>query len=121
MSGHEQTWETYVASWRACSIADQRALLERSLAVDCAYADPLAQTRGRDQLMAYMARFHGQSPGSYFVTLEFAAHHGRSLARWEMRDARDNRVGDGIGYGEYDSDGRLVSISNFFRVPERSS
>lgn len=120
MNQHEETWKTYVASWRAPSIESKRALLQRSLAVDCAYADPFEQTRGWEQLMTYMARFHRQSSGSYFVTLEFATHHGRSLAKWEMRDAQDNGIGDGIGYGEYDRDGKLVSISNFFQVPEHS-
>ena len=118
MNQHEKTWETYVASWKAPTRKDKCALLQRALAVGCAYTDPLAQTRNWEQLMEYMAQFHEQSPGSHFVTMEFATHHGRSLAKWEMRDAQDNTISEGVGYGEYDSDGKLVSISNFFQVPE---
>lgn len=77
MNQHEKTWETYVASWNAPARKDKYVLLQNSLAVGCAYTDPLAQTRNWEQLM-----------------------------------------GEGVGYGEYDSDGKLISISNFFQVPE---
>ena len=123
MTELETTWETYVASWKSVSVDDTRALFEKSLSPDCVYSDPLTQTRGWDELLAYMREFHQQIPGGHFVTLEFMAHHNRSIARWEMRDAGDGVLGDGVlgagvSYGEYDEHGKLVSMAGFYPTPE---
>jgi SnoaL-like domain len=117
MSEQEKTWETYVASWRTTSVEHKRDLFRRSLAADCVYADPLAEARGWQEILSYMETFHQQAPGNYFSTVEISGHHGRSIARWEMRDAQHRTLGDGIGYGEYNEEGLLVSVSNFFKTP----
>lgn len=119
MSDHERTWETYAASWKATSADEKRALYEKSLSADCVYTDPLTQARGWDELVAYMLEFHQQVPGGHFATVEFMAHHDRSIAKWEMRDASDAVLGDGVSYGEYDKHGKLVSMNGFFKTPER--
>lgn len=117
MSDYESTWETYVASWKAPSNEEKRVLYEKALSPECVYTDTLTQTHGWDELLAYMQEFHEQFPGGYFVTVEFAAHHDRSLARWELRGADGGVLGDGTSYGEYDSRGKLVSMNGFFKTP----
>ena len=118
MSKLENTWETYASSWRSTSAEDKRALYEKSLSPECVYTDPLAQTRGWGELLAYMQEFHRQVPGGHFVTVEFMAHHDRSIAKWEMRDGSDAVLGDGVSYGEYDEHGKLVAVNGFYRTPE---
>ena len=117
MKDYETTWETYVASWKVTPAEEKRALYEKALNPQCVYTDALTQARGWDELLAYMQEFHGQFPGGYFVTVEFMAHHDRSLARWELRGADGEVLGDGTSYGEYDSHGKLASMNGFFKTP----
>ena len=117
MTEHRKTWETYVASWKTTSSAERAALLEQSFAADCAYVDPLTQTRGGAELAKGIEEFQRQSPGVHFATIDFQSHHGRSLAHWEMRGADGEKLGDGVGYAEYDDAGKLTSVNNFFATP----
>lgn len=112
-----QTWETYAAAWKAESTDDKRGLFERALDPDVEYRDPLMQTRGFAGLEQYMAQFHQQIPGGHFVTTWFLAYQDRSIACWDMRGADGTKLGEGISYGRYGADGRLVEMNGFFETP----
>jgi len=114
-------WERYVGSWKAASTAEKRAIYPTCLAPDCVYTDPLTQTKGWDELGAYMAAFHQQIPGGHFVTEQFFAHHGRSVARWRMASGDGTPLGEGISYAEYDEQNRLVAMTGFFEPPPGSA
>ncbi len=122
---NEQTlkdvWERYVASWKTSSVTEKKALFEGCVSPACLYTDPIAQARGWLELLAHMAAFHAQIPGAYFVTEYFLAHHGRSIARWKMLDAAQLEIGQGISYGEYDEQQRLVTMTGFFETPGAGS
>lgn len=118
---YKTTWETYVAAWRSTSELEKRAALEQAVANHAEYRDPLAETKGHDSLLDYMRGFHEQAPGVFFATTYFLAHHDRSIARWNMVDANGNILGDGISYGQYGSDGKLVAMTGFFEVPRGAS
>ncbi|MEM6274608.1 MAG: nuclear transport factor 2 family protein [Myxococcota bacterium] len=109
-----KTWDTYAASWGAKSAEERRALYREALSPRCIYTDPLHQARGFDELLAYMQQFHEQVPGGHFVIKEFIFHHHRSLAKWDMCGADGTVLGDGVSYGEYDDDGKLVAMTGFF-------
>jgi hypothetical protein len=64
-----------------------------------------------------MASFHEQIPGGHFVTEQFFAHHGRSVARWKMLSGAGLPLGEGISYAEYDEQQRLVAMTGFFETP----
>jgi hypothetical protein len=113
-------WERYVSSWNAQSAAEKRALFAECLARDCVYRDPQTEARGWDELSAWMAGFQQQMPGTRFVTASFWAHHGRSVARWRMLSAAGVSLDEGISYGEYDAEQRLVAMTAFFDAPEAS-
>lgn len=113
----EDTWETYAASWKVTSAAEKRTLFARCLDTACQYHDPLIKTKGWDQLEAYMLDFHQQIPGGYFVTIDFLAHSNKSIARWEMRNGGKIVLGVGMSYGEYNDNGKLVSMTGFFNPP----
>lgn len=117
MQDHQQTWETYAASWKAETAAEKRKLFAQSLMPGCQYHDPLILTKGWDELETYMLDFHRQIPGGYFVTKYFLAHGGKSISRWDMCDAAGTKLSEGISYGEYDSSGKLVSLTGFFEPP----
>jgi hypothetical protein len=113
----KSVWERYVQTWKTPSLEDKRALFAQCLTPDCVYRDPLTEARGWDELEAYMATLQTQIPGAYFVTEHFLAHHGRSIARWQMMNGENVAVGSGISYGEYDAQGRLCGMSGFFETP----
>ena len=110
-------WERYVASWKANSVAEKRALFEQCLAPECTYTDPLQVAHGWDALLAYMSEFQKQAPGAHFVTEYFATHHQKSLAKWTMRSETSVKLGEGTSYGEYDANGLLVAMTGFFESP----
>lgn len=109
-------WERYVASWKAETVAQKRALFETCLAPECTYTDPLRITQGWDALLAYMSEFQQQVPGAHFVTQYFATHHEKSIAKWQMLSADAASIGEGTSYAEYDAHGRLVVMTGFFET-----
>ena len=117
-ANYQETWETYVASWKADTESEQRALFSQSLAPNCLYQDPLITASGWDELVTYMAGFHQQIPGGHFVTQTFSCHNNKSIATWEMRDENGVTLGDGVSYGEYNEQGVLVAMIGFFETPE---
>ena len=113
----QRTWETYTSAWQAPS-AESKALALRSSVDDkCVYRDPLAKAEGHAALIDYMLGFHQQVPGGFFKTTSFRAHHSRSVTTWNMCDAGGAVIGEGISYGEYGADGKLVAMAGFFVEP----
>lgn len=113
----KKTWETYVSSWGVETSNEKRVLFKLCLDPSCKYNDPLIKTQGWDELETYMLDFHQQIPGGHFITTYFLAHSNKSIAKWEMRDGDNNMMGDGISYGEYNEDGKLVLMTGFFETP----
>lgn len=117
MTDRKSTWEAYVRMWKPSDAAEKRALAEGVLADGCVYTDPVTQTTGLDELVAYMLSFNEQFPGCCFETTYFLEHHDRSIVRWNMVDAEGNVVFDGMSYGAYDSSGSLQAMTGFYEMP----
>lgn len=115
---YRSTWETYVSAWKEASATQKQTALAVSVQPGCVYRDPLASTTGYEALVNYMLTFHLQVPGGYFETTWFLAHHGRSIAKWNMRSGDGAILGEGVSYAEYGQDGRLASIAGFFEAPK---
>ena len=113
----KELWETYTQSWNATHTNEKRALFEQCLDMNCNYNDPLIKTHGWNELLNYMLEFHQQLPGARFITTYFLEHHNKSIARWEMRNADNLVLGDGISYGEYAVTGKLITMTGFFEPP----
>jgi hypothetical protein len=109
------TWDTYTESWKVPA-AEKRALYQASLAVDCVYVDPLVDLAGWDALEAYMADYHRQIPGGYFVTRWFQTHHSQCIAAWDMVAGDGSKVGEGISHAHI-GDGKLTAMTGFFDSP----
>jgi len=114
----EKTWGIYTSSWKAESADDKYAIFDKCLDIACKYNDPIIKTKGWDELSKYMIDFHKQIPGGHFVTKYFLAHNNKSIARWDMKNGDDAILGEGISYGEYNNEGKLVSMTGFFETPE---
>ncbi len=108
------TWEKYTSTWKMTNKADRLAMFSEVLADTAIYTDPLVQATSWDELIDYMENFHQQIPGGHFVTTYFLSHHQKSIANWEMRTQENVTIGSGISYGEYDDQGKLVSMNGFF-------
>lgn len=89
-------WEAYAAIWKLNGAKAKRAACAEHLSPSCVYTDPLTQREGWDALVAYMLEFHQQVPGGHFVTRDFRAHHGRSVATWSMLAGDGAVLGEGI-------------------------
>src|SRR5690349_21147988 len=114
-----QTWETYAGAWKATTREAKRAALLASVDSACIYRDPLTRADGHDALIEAMVAFHGQVPGGWSETTYFLAHHERSISKWKMRSATGEVLGEGMSYGEYDENGKLVAMTGFFDLPPR--
>lgn len=112
-----RTWETYVSAWQATGAQAKALALRDSVDADCVYRDPLVQAEGHGALVDYMLGFHQQVPGGHFKTTSFRAHSARSVATWQMCGAGGEVIGDGISYGEYGADGKLLAMTGFFDTP----
>ncbi|WP_035056322.1 nuclear transport factor 2 family protein [Andreprevotia chitinilytica] len=111
------TWEKYTATWKMTNQADRLAVFSDVLAENAVYTDPLVQAKSWNELIAYMENFHQQIPGGHFVTTYFLAHHQKSIANWEMKTADNITIGTGTSYGEYNDQGKLISMNGFFENP----
>ncbi|MCF6288514.1 MAG: nuclear transport factor 2 family protein [Proteobacteria bacterium] len=116
-NNHKQTWDEYTESWKADNAQDKLHALNNCLDTNCQYNDPLIITKGHKQLLEYMQDFHKQIPGGHFITNYFLAHSNKSIAQWDMCDGGNNKIGEGISYGKYNSAGKLISVTGFFKSP----
>ncbi|MDP9125887.1 MAG: nuclear transport factor 2 family protein [Pseudomonadota bacterium] len=114
---HQRTWETYTSAWQAPTAGAKAIALQASVDAGCVYRDPLTGVVGHAALIDYMIGFHQQVPGGSFKTTSFRAHSARSVATWHMCDAGGAVIGEGISYGEYAGDGKLLAMTGFFDVP----
>jgi hypothetical protein len=112
----KNSWEDYALSWKVKSAEEKRTLFDKCLDKDCTYNSPVIKTRGWEQLVDHMLEFHKNVPGGYFNTTYFRSYDNKSIARWDMVTGKDDVVGDGISYCEYNDSGKLISMTGFFDV-----
>jgi hypothetical protein len=112
----KKVWEIYAQAWKEASYEAKAAALQQSASPDCVYTDPLAIARGHAELIQYMVEFHKQVPGGHFLLVYFLDHHNVSIARWNMAAGDGTVIGEGISYGRYGDDGKLVAMTGFFEI-----
>lgn len=108
-----ENWKSYQAAWANIGDDERRALLERSVAPDCTYADPAGDANGLESLIVYIGKFQQQFPGAYFENDEFASHHGQALAAWRRLDRSGSPPVPGKSYARFGDDGKLVRMTGF--------
>lgn len=112
----KEAWEIYTRSWKATTREAKLDLFSQVLDPSCHYRDPTIHTVGWAALADHMLNFHEQIPGGHFVTTTFTAHHLRSMAHWHMCDSSSTKVGEGVSIGEFNEQGKLLSMTGFFET-----
>ena len=116
MTDFRKTWEVYARSWGEGNEKMRTDLYTESLDPGCVYADPQTERTGWEELAEWMTEFQRQFPGGYFETVYFQAHHGKSIAHWEMKDADGITLDQGTSFGEYTDSGKLIRMTGFYKT-----
>jgi SnoaL-like domain len=111
-------WETYAQAWKETSREAKASALRQSVSPECVYTDPLTIAHGHAELIQSMLDFHQKIPGGHFPLTYFLDHHNVSIARWNMVAGDGTVLGDGVSYGQYGEDGKLVTMTGFFELPK---
>ncbi len=114
----QDIWEIYTQAWAEDDHLKRLRLFEESLDSECEYTDPITHTKGYEQLASYMSELHKNVPGVRFVSTDFKSHHDYSLTHWNMIDKMGNVLAQGVSYGRYGSDGRLLQMTGFYDVED---
>ena len=110
-------WVIYQAAWSNISVGEQQYLLTSSVAADCVYTDPATPPlHGHGELLAYLAKFQQDYPGTWFENQQLAVHHDQALADWTMLEANGQPT-PGTSYARYGADGQLTQMTGFFASP----
>ena len=110
-------WVIYQAAWSNISAGEQQYLLTSSVAADGVYTDPATPPlHGHGELLAYLAKFQQDYPGTWFQNQQLAVHHDQALADWTMLEA-NGQTTPGTSYARYGADGRLTQMTGFFASP----
>jgi hypothetical protein len=108
----------YFAAWNEPDEGARRKLLNSCWADSAAYTDPTAEVEGRDALVAHIASYIQQMPGTTIVlTSGIDEHHGRMRFTWAMLGTDGTPMVEGIDFARLGKDGRLGGVTGFFGPP----
>ena len=110
----QQILDTYLGAWNANDPSERATLLERTVAEDVVFIDPMKQLVGRDTLAAHIAEVRATYPGVTFASGgQVDAHNNVLRTPWVAK--RDGEVVlRGLDVDEVGPDGRLTRILGFF-------
>ncbi len=106
--------EAYLRAWNSDDPAERAVLLDRTVADDVVFVDPMAQIAGRDALADHIAAVRAQFPGVTFAPAgDVDAHNGVLRVPWTA--TLDGTVAlTGLDVDDVGADGRLTRIVGFF-------
>ena len=107
-------WLAYAQAWKEETREAKQRLLQQSVAPNCVYTDPNTIQHGHDALSDYMLAYHQQVPGGWFDTFYFLTHHDVSIARWRAMTGDNKVLGEGISWGRFSEEDKLVAMTGFF-------
>lgn len=109
----DELWRRYARIWSLDGEA-RDAELRACCAPAVAYADPRVELEGLEAFAACMDGFRAAFPGHGFAIRAVSAHHGHSLARWDLLDPEGRAVLPGLSHGELDAEGRFLRLRGFY-------
>lgn len=112
----KELWQRYARIWSADAAARDREMVA-CLSADVRYRDPLVSLHGYREFSDYMEGFQTGFPGCSFKIKEARQHHGRSLATWDLVNAKGDVVFDGMSYALLTDDGKFSEFNGFFDPP----
>ncbi|CUU59885.1 SnoaL-like domain-containing protein [Parafrankia irregularis] len=110
---------SYVAVWNETDSVARRAAVERILAPEIRYTDPIAVAEGCDAVDAMIGAVQGQFPG---LTMTLAGpvdgHHDQARFTWGLGPAGAEPLVVGFDVIERGADGRITKVLGFLdKVP----
>lgn len=115
-TAHRSTWATYQRAWEDVSSTKRQKLLNDSISDGCIYTDPVGQTHGRAELVAYIEKFRESMPAGSFKNLTFLEHHDQSMAEWMLFQG-GAEFQPGSSWARFGEDGRIANVTGFFATP----
>ncbi|GAA5172992.1 nuclear transport factor 2 family protein [Amycolatopsis dongchuanensis] len=118
MSDLNELVQDYIAIWNETDPAARRARIDALWTEDCAYIDPMAEARGRDQLDATIGAVQAQFPGFVFkLGGDVDAHHEQARFTWELGPEGGEALVVGFDVAIFDG-GRIRTVYGFLdKVP----
>ncbi|WP_392425540.1 nuclear transport factor 2 family protein [Barrientosiimonas humi] len=109
----------YLDTWNATDESARAELVAQHWSEDCAYVDPLAEARGRDQIEATVQAVQAQFPGFVFTLVgDVDAHHRQARFQWGLGPAGEEPVVIGFDVVVVDADERIHDVRGFLdKVP----
>ncbi|MRX63689.1 nuclear transport factor 2 family protein [Maribacter luteus] len=115
MEDFKKIWNDWCESWTITNNTEREQELQKFIAEDFKYTDPLQAVNGRAQISDYIGQFQEQFPGTTFVPTKILSHHDRYLIKWDMLNEKNEVVDDGTSFALVE-DNRLKDITGFFDV-----
>lgn len=113
----EEIVGTYLGAWNARDPSERAAMLEKAVANEVEFIDPMKQLVGREALAAHIADVRETFPDVTFAHGgKIDAHNGVFRAPWVARRNGDV-VLTGLDVDGVGPDGRLARILGFFDAP----
>jgi hypothetical protein len=112
----------YAEAWNTPDEALRRELLDRSVADDGSYTDPVYEVLGKEELVAHIGRslsgeaYDGAGAGARIpISSGVDQHHGVFRFSWVMVDPQERQIIlEGMDFAELAADGLLQRITGFF-------
>ncbi|WP_018635912.1 nuclear transport factor 2 family protein [Parafrankia elaeagni] len=119
MNDFETLVLSYLAAWNETDSATRRVAVEKILAPDVRYIDPIATAEGHDAVNEMIGAVRSRFPG---LTMTLAGpvdgHHDQARFAWGLGPAGAEPLVVGFDVIERGTDGRIVKVLGFLdKVP----
>lgn len=115
MTDIKELWNGWCKSWTITNRTERDQELQKILADDFKYTDPLFEAKGLAQISDYISQFQEQFPGTTFTPTKIVSHHDRNLVKWDMLNKKSEIADDGSSFAMVENN-RLKDITGFFKV-----
>ena len=111
----------YIEAWSTSDDMKRRELLDRSLADDATYTDPMYEVRGKEEIANLIGRslsgeaYDGAGAGARIpISSGVDQHHEMLRFSWVLIGPQKELLLEGMDFVELAGDGRLKRINGFF-------
>ena len=111
----------YIEAWSTPDEVARRELLDRSVANDASYTDPVYEVRGKEGIASLIGRslsgeaYDGAGAGARIpISSGVDQHHGVLRFSWVLVDPQERPIMEGMDFVVLAADGRLQRITGFF-------
>ncbi|ABW14396.1 isomerase [Parafrankia sp. EAN1pec] len=105
---------SYITAWNETDPSTRRAVVEKVLAPDARYVNPIAAAEGHDAIDTTIIAVQGQFPGLTMTPPgPVDAHHAQARFTWGLGSAGAEPLVVGFDVIECGADGRITQVLGF--------